>query len=134
MKTILIIEDNPHALTGLTELFNDEGFSVKGTSSGQKALGIIKNEKIDFVICDFKLPDIDGLVVCRKIKQIRPKIQMFLITAYYRKQLEKVASFCGISKIYSKPIDVNDLILTIKELVNNGHKIDNDVDSIRPEY
>jgi len=121
LKRLLIIEDDPNTLSGLMELFRDEGYSVKGVSSGQAALGIILREPVDIVLCDYKLPDIDGLVVSRKIKQIKPEVCTFLMTAYYRKNLEEMASFCGILKIFAKPLDIDNLLTNLALLSNKSN-------------
>ena len=110
MKHLLIVEDDKNTLSGLVELFKGEGFHVTGTTNGTSGIDAVINNKIDAVLCDYKLPDIDGLVVSRKIKQMNPDIKIFLMTAYYRKTMDDVASFCGVAKIFQKPVEVNNLI------------------------
>ena len=113
LKHLLIIEDDKNTLSGLIELFRDEGFLVTGTACGESGIDAVIKNKIDMVLCNYKLPDYDGLVVCRKIKQINSEIKIFLMTTFYQKHMEDVAPFCGVIKIFQKPIDVNNLISSI---------------------
>ena len=80
MKNILIIEDDPNTLSGLIELFRDDGFIVRGTTNGFEALEIAATEPVNVVICDYKLPDMNGLNVCQKIKEIVPNAHIFIIS------------------------------------------------------
>ena len=113
MKHLLIVEDDNNTLSGLIELFKSEGFQVTGANCGTSGIDAATKKKIDIVLCDYKLPDIDGLVVSRKIKQINPDIKIYLMTAFYQKNLDDVASFCGVKKIFQKPVNVNNLISSI---------------------
>ena len=113
MKHLLIVEDDKNTLSGLIELFKGEGFQVTGTTCGSSGIDAVINNKFDAVLCDYKLPDIDGLVVSRKIKQMNPDIKIFLMTAFYRKTMDDVASFCGVAKIFQKPVEVNNLISSL---------------------
>ena len=133
MKKILIVDDDLKTLSGLTELFRQEGYYVFGTSSGQGAIGIAIREPIDIMVCDIRLPDIDGLVICRKLKQIRPDASIFVVTGFYQKQLEDVASFCGIKKYFSKPVNVNELLAAIQKYSNSNDPIAKNVRSCRIE-
>jgi two-component system, response regulator, stage 0 sporulation protein F len=128
LKHLLIVEDDKNTLSGLIELFRGEGFQVTGTTCGSSGIDAVINNKIDAVLCDYKLPDIDGLVVSRKIKQMNPDIKIFLMTAFYRKTMDDVASFCGIEKIFQKPVQVNNLISSLISscgLNKNDPKISN---------
>ena len=113
LKHLLIIEDDKNTLSGLTELFRGEGFQVTGTKSGTSGLDAILKYNIDVVLCDYKLPDLDGLVVSRRIKQIDPEIKIFMMTAFYRKNMDDVAQFCGVAKIFQNPVDVSKLISSL---------------------
>jgi CheY-like chemotaxis protein len=82
MNHLLIIEDDPNTLSGLQDLLRQEGYRVHGVTRGRQAIQTILAESIDIVICDYSLPDMDGLQVCRELKRLQPGLKLFLVTAY----------------------------------------------------
>jgi two-component system NtrC family response regulator/two-component system response regulator HydG/two-component system response regulator AtoC len=109
MNRLLIIEDDPNTLSGLQELLSDEGYAVQGVTHGYKALEIIAREPIDMVLCDYTLPDIDGLQVCHELKRRYSHLAFFLVTAYRNTEVVNAARRCGVEKIIDKPIVLDEL-------------------------
>jgi len=109
MKHLLVVEDNANTLTGLLELLSDEGYEVNGVMHGNEAVEIAEKQTIDMVLCDYNLPDVDGIQVCQRLKEINPEAVLFLTTASDSTVLLDTASACGVSKIFPKPIDLNEL-------------------------
>lgn len=110
---LLIVEDDLNALTGLRELLSEEGFFVRGATSGCKALEAAKQEQFDIILCDYCLPDIDGLQVCRELRRLQPQLTLFLVTAYRHLEILNAARQCGIEKVMSKPIVIAELFDTL---------------------
>ncbi len=73
---ILVVDDEQDILMLIAYNLRKEGYQVDTVQSGQKALEIIRNNPPDAVILDLLLPDIDGVEVCRKIRQNRRYSQM----------------------------------------------------------
>lgn len=67
-KRILVVEDEESLLKLETILLTIKGYEVVGSLTGVKALNILVHEKIDLVLLDIMLPDIDGFEVCSRIK------------------------------------------------------------------
>lgn len=109
MKHLLVVEDNPNALSGLVELLGDEGYDVDGVLQGSDALEVAAQKNVDMVLCDYHLPDTNGLQVCQRLKAINPATIFFLTTASDSTRLFDEADQCGISKIFLKPLDLDDL-------------------------
>ena len=80
---VLVVEDNPDILELVAYNLESQGFEVVRTSTGENALAQIKAKKIDLVVLDLMLPGINGLDVCRKIKQTETTrhIPVILLTA-----------------------------------------------------
>lgn len=110
MNHLLIIEDDPNTLSGLQDLLRQEGYRVHGIMRGRQAIQIVLAEAIDIVICDYSLPDMDGLQVCRELKRLQPGLMIFLVTAYSNAEIVKAAKECRIARIFHKPLDVEELL------------------------
>jgi len=113
MNQLLVIEDDPNTLSGLIELLGDEGYQVNGTMLGSHALEIATKSQIDMVLCDYNLPDVDGLQLCQRLRKIKPEAILFLTTASDSTALIDRARKIGISKIFPKPLNLNDLFDTL---------------------
>jgi DNA-binding response OmpR family regulator len=110
MNHLLIIEDDPNTLSGLQDLLRQEGYRVHGVTRGHQAIQTILAESIDIVICDYSLPDMDGLQVCRELKRLQPELKLFLVTAYSNAEIVKAAKECRIARIFHKPLDLDALL------------------------
>ena len=82
-KTILIVEDEPDARRILGDILTNRGYEVAGAASGQEALEKVDKEKPDLVLVDTKLPDMDGIEVCRQIKNIEGLFTKVIIYTGY---------------------------------------------------
>jgi len=110
LSRLLIIEDDPNTLAGLQELLREEGFFVYGVTNGCKALEATNHKRFNIVLCDYCLPGMDGLEVCRELKRLQPQLTLFLVTAHHHTDLENAAKQYGIQKIIDKPIIFSDLL------------------------
>ena len=113
MSHLLVVEDDPNTLSGLLELLGDEGYDVNGAMHGNDALQIAAQKPVDMVLCDYNLPDVDGLRVCQRLRKIKPEAILFLTTASDSTTLVDTARKVGVSKIFPKPINLNDLFDTL---------------------
>ncbi len=79
---ILIIDDERDIRTLLSRIIKLEGYEVFEAETGKKGLKLIEQEKIHAVICDVKLPDVNGVEMVPKIKKISPQSEVILLTAF----------------------------------------------------
>ena len=68
-KKILVIEDEPHIVLGLTDALEFEGFAVVSTSKGKDGVSLARQEKPDAVLLDLMLPDTNGFEVCQQLRK-----------------------------------------------------------------
>ncbi len=81
-KNILIIDDESGIRSSLKGIFEDEGYNVKTTSTGEKGLDYVKNESYDIILLDIWLPEMNGIEILKKIKNIDENIQVVMITGH----------------------------------------------------
>src|SRR4051812_35707566 len=80
-KTVLIIEDDDDIIELLTIHLKDLGCKVMSATNGQKGLAIAKEERFDLVILDIMLPGLNGMEICRKIRQTDRQTPILMLTA-----------------------------------------------------
>jgi two-component system alkaline phosphatase synthesis response regulator PhoP len=123
---ILIVEDEESL--GKTLLLNLEleNYNVKLAKSGNEALQLFNelNKKLNLVLLDVMLPEINGFELCRKFKSINPKVPVIFLTA---KDLtsEKISGLkLGADDYITKPFELEELLLRIQNVIKRNYKSD----------
>jgi two-component system NtrC family response regulator len=112
--TILIIDDEQSQRDSLQGFLENQGFITLTAENGKIGVEKFKKNKIDFVLSDFKMPDLTGEEVLEQIKEINPLVPVVIQTAYGT--IEKAVSLMqkGASTYLTKPIDLLELLNLIK--------------------
>jgi CheY-like chemotaxis protein len=79
---ILAVDDEEVILSSFRKILVLDGYSVDTVETGQEALGLIQTNHYDFVFTDLKMPEMDGVEVCKSVKHMRPDIDVIIITGY----------------------------------------------------
>ncbi|WP_456434296.1 response regulator transcription factor [Thermosulfuriphilus sp.] len=110
---ILIIEDEEDILTLLKGQLELDNFEVYGVTCGQEALEFLERQQPDLILLDLNLPDIDGLKVCRLLRE-RTQAPIIMVTA--RDSLsDKLRGFeCGADDYLTKPFEYLELLVRIR--------------------
>ncbi len=116
MKRLLLIEDDPNTREGLVVLLRSDGHWVQAAGNGRVGLELAGSTAFDAMLCDYKLPDMNGLEVCRSLHRRQQPPTLFLLTAYNNAEIGRAAKDCGVGKIFYKPIDLDDLFATLVSL------------------
>jgi len=120
-KSILVIDDDKLVTHTLSNLLFKQGYSTTASEDGYKALDeIFKGKNVDLIICDLRLPGIDGFETVKRIKQYlkannKPDIPVIFITGYTDTDLHIKAKDLG--KVLYKPFDNKELIDSIIEYI-----------------
>ena len=113
-KKILIIEDEENLVKGLKLNLADEGYEVDWASNGSEGLRKALKEKPDLIILDIMLPEMDGLEVCRELRQKNIGIPILMLTAK-GEEIDKVVGLeIGADDYITKPFSVRELLARIK--------------------
>ena len=111
-KTMLIVEDDKYNADYLIEILNDTGLDIIHTFYGIEAVQIATTRKIDIVLMDIRLPDIDGYLATQLIRKNNPNVKIVAQTAYASHEDKEKAIFAGCNDYISKPI-LSELLLPI---------------------
>jgi len=109
---IIVVEDAPEVAELLAERLGAEGFDVRIVADGQSGLSAARQEHPDLVILDRSLPGLDGLEVCRRIRQTSD-VPILMLTAYGEvpDRIEGLNS--GASDYLPKPFDLDELVARV---------------------
>ncbi len=111
--TILICDDKANIRELLKDFFEEKGFSVFVSSSGEESLEILNKESPDIVVTDFKLPGITGIELIKKIHSMNNNIPVIVITAFGSIPNAVEAMKEGAYDYLTKPIDYDLLYLVV---------------------
>jgi DNA-binding response OmpR family regulator len=111
---ILIIEDEADLVKGLKLNLADEGYDVDWAADGREGLRKALEEAPDLVILDIMLPGLNGLDVCRELRQRKANIPVIMLTAK-GEEVDKIVGFeIGTDDYMTKPFSVRELLARIK--------------------
>jgi two-component system response regulator AtoC len=119
MKKILVIEDDDTDRQNLVSHLKKEGYLVLSAPTGYNGLKKAESESPDIIILDIKLPDIDGITLLARIKRTNEDICVIMVTAYPDMETTIRAMQLGAYDYICKPINLNELDVVIKKVVEN---------------
>jgi len=116
METILIVDDERSILELLSVVFKKEGYSVKSNPGTPKVFELLEETDFDLLICDIKMPQVDGMEVLKRLKAAKPIVPVIMITAFGSVKQAVEALRLGAMDYIMKPFDIEEL----KVLAANG--------------
>ena len=122
MLSILIVEDDITFSLMLTTWLGKKGFVVRSSSSVSDAKRRLGEEVFDLVISDLRLPDSDGIDLLKWLKNTHPSLPLIMMTSYAEIQTAVQAMKLGAADYIAKPLNPDELLGKIKELVHVEEK------------
>ena len=120
MSKILIIEDEASIRRVLTKILSEESdtYLVDEAEDGVQGLEKIKNTDYDLVLCDIKMPKMDGVELLEAVKKIKPEIPMVMISGHGDMETAIQTMRLGAFDYISKPPDLNRLLNTVRNALD----------------
>jgi len=120
MSKILIIEDEAAIRRVLAKILSEESdtYIVEDAEDGVQGLEKIKNNDYDLVLCDIKMPKMDGVEVLEAVKKIKPEIPMVMISGHGDMETAIQTMRLGAFDYISKPPDLNRLLNTVRNALD----------------
>ena len=115
MEKILVIDDNESVRYTLESVLDEAGFKTVAVEDGFKAIEEVKSKSYDLIICDMKLPKMDGMQIMEEIMKISPETPLIFLTAFGDIKNAVEAMRKGAFDYITKPFDNDDMIITIKK-------------------
>lgn len=114
--TILVIEDEPHIVLGLTDALEFEGFRVVTAGSGADGIALARSEKPDAILLDLMLPDVNGYEVCKEVRSTDPRVPIIMLTARSQ-EADKIRGLdAGADDYVTKPFGVGELVARLRAI------------------
>lgn len=121
-ERILIVDDEPTVVRVCTEILTQHDYEVEGATSGKQGLALVEAESFDLIVVDIKMPDIDGLTVLRRAKELDPDLAAVVITGYAALDGAIEALHTGAQGFVLKPFGIDQFALAVREALAQRKK------------
>ena len=121
-ETILVVDDDDAFLKMMEMILPKEGYNIRYTSDSTKAIHYAKKHRVDLLMLDLMMPEIDGYEVCRRVRkdnEIR-EIPIIVVSAAGGKEVARRVFEAGADEHIVKPFDQQDLLYRINYLLEKG--------------
>ena len=112
---VVVIDDEVNAASALETLLREDGYEVAKANDGRSGLLLVEKQEPDVVLTDLRMPEMDGIELLSRIKQIRPETMVILMTAYGTVKTAVKAMKLGAEDYLPKPIDVEELEVILQK-------------------
>src|SRR5687768_4383476 len=128
MAKVLVVDDEPALLSTISYSLRKEGHDVLTASDGERALAMARRELPDLIVLDLMLPRMDGLEVCRSLRQ-SPSAQLrtvpILMLTAKADEVDKVVGLeVGADDYVTKPFSMRELVARTKAMLRRSHMED----------
>lgn len=117
MEKVLVIEDNPDNFRLISYPLKRAGCMIDWAKDGLSGLKMALADSFDYVLLDIGLPDVNGLEVARKIREVEKTVPIIAITSYAIAGDREKTLAAGCNGYIEKPIDTESIIATIEAIV-----------------
>jgi two-component system, NtrC family, nitrogen regulation response regulator NtrX len=118
MASILIIDDEKAIRKTLTEILSYEGYKIDEASDGEEGLKKFSSTTYDVVLCDIKMPKMDGLEFLEKAREINGDVPIIVISGHGNIETAVEAVKKGAFDYISKPPDLNRMLITLRNAMD----------------
>ena len=120
---VLVADDEGSTRLLITTVLRQKGYRVIEAEDGREALGIIEQQRPDILILDGLMPELDGLEVCRRSKEIDPSYapKTMIVTAVYKAlwYRHQALSEIGVDQYMTKPIRMDELLARLERMTGS---------------
>ncbi len=109
-KKLLIVDDEPPILRLLSQVFTKAGYEVLTAEKGIDALYIVEKENVSVMFFDLNMPEINGIELCRTVKEEKPMAIIYAITGYASLFELSECREAGFEDYFKKPVNVSTLL------------------------
>jgi DNA-binding response OmpR family regulator len=115
-QTVLVVEDESSIASFVAAYLKNAGYAVRTTASGNEALRLVESEQPALVVLDLMLPDIDGVEVCKRIRQTRD-LPVLMLTARDEDVDKIIGLEVGADDYMTKPFNPRELVARVRAIL-----------------
>ena len=120
MEAIILIDDEKSIRNVLRDILQHEGYRIEEAADGEQGLQKLAAQPFDLVLCDIKMPKMDGLEVLQQIMQLQPDVPVIMISGHGTIETAVDAVKKGAFDFIAKPPDLNRLLITIRNALDKN--------------
>ncbi len=120
MAKLLIIDDEKSIRKTLREILEYEKYQVEEAADGAEGLALIQKNKYDIILCDIKMPKMDGIELLEKVMQLSVDTPVVMISGHGNIETAVEAVKKGAFDFIAKPLDLNRLLVTIRNAMDKS--------------
>lgn len=123
MSSILIIDDEKAIRKTLSEILSYEGYKIEEAGDGEEGFRKFREKTFDVVLCDIKMPKLDGIEFLDKVKELNPDVPVIMISGHGTIETAVEAVKKGAYDYIAKPPDLNRLLITIRNAMDKTNLV-----------
>ena len=127
MPCVLIVDDEKNIRSGLALAFEDEGYDTLEAENGEVAWNIINKKSVDLVITDLRMPVMSGYELLKRAASTFPTLPIIVLTGHGSIEDAVKAMQDGAIDFFTKPVDLDHIMLTAKKALNNSKIIEQNI-------
>lgn len=120
---ILVVDDDEATCHFMEMMLKSEGYEPESVHSAKEAIGLIRETRFNLVILDNRLPDIEGIELLDQLHEIKPDLNVIILTGNSSLELAKRAIDKGAVSCIVKPLNLRDIIPEVKEILRNQRMV-----------
>jgi two-component system, cell cycle response regulator len=121
---ILLVDDEEFYLRLFSDLLSERGYVIQTARSGEEAFSLLSRRRFDILITDLLMEGMDGLQLAEKVRESFPRVDVVVITQRDDVRLAVRAMKMGVFEYLVKPVDQEELLLTLDRLLERRHLIE----------
>lgn len=124
-NVILIVDDEPDMCWALEHVLKASGFTPQKALSGQEALSLVERQYFRSLFLDAKLPDMEGLELARRIREMNPALRIVMVSGYFYRDdvaIQQALAAGVISGFIAKPFRRDEILKAISENPSPGQE------------
>jgi two-component system response regulator FixJ len=121
--TVYVVDDDADVLGSLRFLLETDGFSVRTFRTGEALLNAVRSTKVDCFVIDYKMPDMNGIDLARRLRNRDVAAPVILITGYPDEHISARAEAAGVRDVLLKPILDDSLVTRIRGAIQESRPV-----------
>jgi len=119
--TIYVVDDDADVLGSLRFLLESDGFNVRTFRNGSALLTAVRSTGVDCFVIDYKMPDMNGIDLARRLRNRDMAAPIILITGYPDENISARAAAAGVHDVMLKPLLEDSLVTRIRGAIEGSH-------------
>ena len=118
--TVYVVDDDADVLGSLRFLLETDGFNVRTFRNGMALLNAVRSTGVDCFVIDYKMPDMNGIDLARRLRNRDMTAPIILITGYPDENISARAAAAGVRDVMLKPLLDESLVARIRGVIQDG--------------